>query len=189
MAVIPHLTDHRPPTVRTVRPLLRRVIARPTAPDVRDCTVLLGQLTLDITQRVRRLIAGHDPALVQPLPRRQPLVELDGGLEEIDHVLVLDVLGPVAGEIEGGEARRVLAELVAPEVRVRCALVDPVRVHPVEQVVAAERLEERPDVRALIGRDKRAVREPGGRVGGRDGIVLPLQVAILCVRPIAEVWP
>ena len=56
----------------------------------------------------------------------QVLEEGDGRLEKVNHLLVLPVRGAVALDIEAGEARGVLAELVAPEVLVRLALGDPV---------------------------------------------------------------
>lgn len=61
-------------------------------------------------------------------PGGQAAVVHDGRLEEVDDVLVLDVLGPVAWQVEGGVAGCVFAELVAPEVGVGRALVDPVPV-------------------------------------------------------------
>jgi len=48
----------------------------------------------------------------EPLVGVQAAVVEDGGLEEVDHVFVLDVLWAIAGDIEGREACGVLGELV-----------------------------------------------------------------------------
>lgn len=53
-------------------------------------------------------------------------VKSDGRLEEINNVLVLDVLGPVARNVKGRVAGCVLGELVAPKVRVGLGLGHPV---------------------------------------------------------------
>lgn len=84
--------------------------------------------------------------------------------------------GAVAGQVEGGEAGRVLGELVRPEVPVGLVLRDPVavgvslylkgkgrassaRVHVFEQVVAAEWYDEAADVGVVVWRDEGACTE------------------------------
>ena len=42
--------------------------------------------------------------LKQPVEGRELLVVADGGLEKVDNILVLDILGAVAGQIERAEA-------------------------------------------------------------------------------------
>ena len=74
--------------------------------------------------------------------RGQILEEGDRSLEKVNDLLVLAVRGAVALDVEGGETRGVLAELVAPEVLVRLALGDPVpsawRVAGVNMVLGPE---------------------------------------------------
>ena len=66
---------------------------------------------------------------------------------------------------------------------------DPVVVHVFQEVVAAEWLEEGADVGARVGGHGGAVFEAVGGVGGGDGVVLPSQITVLCVRAIAEIGP
>ena len=61
--------------------------------------------------------------------RRELLVRADGGLEEVDDLLVLFVTLAVALHVERRRARRVLGELVRPKIGVGATLVDPVLVH------------------------------------------------------------
>ena len=56
-----------------------------------------------------------DALACQPAPGGQRLEIGDDGLEEVDEVLVLAVQGAVAFDVKGGEAGRVLGELVRPE--------------------------------------------------------------------------
>lgn len=189
MAVVPNLAYHRPSAVGAVLPGLGRVVPRTTASDVGRGAVLLGQLALDLSQRVLGAVARRDLGRRQPVVRGETSVVLDGGLEKVHHLLVLLVLGPVAGDVKGRVASRVLGKLVAPEIRVRGALVDPVRVHPGDQVVLAERREERVDAGALVRGHHGAVGQAVGRVGRRRRVVLPAQVAVLGVAAVAEVGP
>ena len=189
MVIIPNLTDDGPSRVVLTLTSLGGIVPGARAANVRLRAGLLGQGFLNVCERIRGLIARHDFGLVQPLPGRVALVVLDRGLEEIDNVLVLDVVRAIAGDVEGGVASRVLAELVGPEVSVGRALVDPVRVHPVDQVVAAEGLQERVDRGAVVVGDHGAVGEAVGRIRRGDRVVLALQVAVLSVRAVAEVGP
>ena len=66
---------------------------------------------------------------------------------------------------------------------------DPVVVHVFQEVVAAEWLEEGADVGARVGGHGGAVLEAVGGVGRRDGVVLAVQVAVLRVGAVAEIWP
>jgi hypothetical protein len=51
---------------------------------------------------------------------------VDCRLEKVHHLLVLDVLWPVALPVEGAETGGMLRELVAPEVGIGLILGDPV---------------------------------------------------------------
>ena len=57
------------------------------------------------------------------------LERADDGVEEVNHILVLLVVGAVASDVERGRASGVLGELVRPESLVGLALADPVLVH------------------------------------------------------------
>ena len=118
MHIIPNFAELRPSSIRTIltHTLLCRIISRPTAPNIRHGTRFLGQLALDVRQSVRRTIAGCNIDLLQPAKCGESLVIFDCSLEELDHFLVLDVIGSVAGNVECRVAGRVLGELVGPEV-------------------------------------------------------------------------
>ena len=115
MLVVPHLAQHRVPVI--TRPLTRSrgIEARPRAPDERNAAVLLGQRVFKVRVRVGGAVGGDDVFRFQPLVGREALVVFDRGGEEVDDFLVLAVQRAVAGDVEGAEARGVLAELVAPE--------------------------------------------------------------------------
>lgn len=106
----------------------------------------------------------------------------------------------VAGHVKGRRARRMLGELMRPEVRVRRALVDPVLAHcvvrlarpwierdgggrtVVEHVKPAELEDPLVNGRSIPCRHGRAV---GQNLGRRCGVVLPAQVAVGLVAAIA----
>ena len=156
MHIIPHLTDHRTSTVGTIlaHALLRSIVPRARTAHIWRSTRLLGQLALNTPQRVHGTITRRDIRLHQPTPRAEPLVVFDRCLEEFNHFLVLDVVGSVARDIKCRIAGGVFAELVAPEIRVWRALVNPVGVHPVEQVVSAEGFDECADIGPRVGWNK-----------------------------------
>ena len=206
MIVIPNLRDRRVAPVRAV-PAAGAVVPRARAANVGNGAEPGLQRALHLAQGVGRRVARRDAGLLEPVPGGQGLVIRDGGVEEVDDVLVLAVLRAVAGHVEGGVAGGVLGELVRPEVDVGPALVDPVGVHPREQVEPAEIPDEVVYRRARVRRHavQRAV-GAGGGVGGGDGIVLAagkmvslglwielwrylLQVAVLCERAVAVVRP
>lgn len=68
--------------------------------------------------------------LRQPLPGRELLEVLNRSLEERRYFLVLDILRPVARNIESAEASGMLREFVSPQYVVRSCLADPMGVHP-----------------------------------------------------------
>lgn len=174
MVIVPNLTDNG--SARVILPLtgLSGIVPRTRATNIRLRARLFRQRLLNIRERVSSPIARHDLSFIQPLPGGIALVVFNGGLKEIHHILVFDVLRAVAGDVEGREAGRVLAEFMGPEVGVGGALVDPVRVHPVNQVVAPEGLEERVDRGAIVHGHGGAVREGIGRVRRGDWVVLSL---------------
>ena len=188
MHVIPDLADNRSSTVSAVLldALVRGIISRSAATQVRHSPRLLGQLALDVCQGVGGGVARGDIGFLQPTPGWESLVVLDRSLEELDDFLVLDVVGPVAREVERREAGRVLGEFVGPEVRVWRTLIDPVCVHPLEKVEGSESFDECAYTRAFVGWYGGAIGKAGGGVGRGHGIVLATQVAIRFVRPIAQ---
>ena len=127
-----------------------------------------------------------------------------GGLEKVDDILVLLVLRAVAGHIEGGCAGRVLGELVAPEVRVWPALIDPILVHlrrrtlgascsckqkvrtVIQELEATKLHDKRLDGRPFVRWNDRAVVKFGRR-GTR--VKLAGEVAVLLVAAVAIIWP
>ncbi len=189
MAIIPHLAHHRATSVGTVLPCLGRVVPGPGAPYVGCGAVLLRQLALNVRQGILSAVTGRDLRLAQPRPGRKALVVLDRGLEEVDDLLVLTILRSIARDIKGREAGRMLGELVGPEVGVGRTLVDPIRIHPAEEVVLAEWGEEGVDTWALIGWYGGAVGKTSRGVGAGSWVVLAGQVAVLGVAAIAEVRP
>lgn len=157
MVVIPNLAHDSPASIITALPHICGVVAWARASNVGFGSRLLGQGLLDIRQRICRLVARYDLGFIQPFPGRITLVPLDGRFEELNHVLVFDILRPVARDVEGREAGRVLAELVGPEVGVGCPLVDPVRVHPIDQVISSEGFQEGLDCRSFVCRHHRSI--------------------------------
>lgn len=80
-------------------------------------------------------------------------------------------------------------EFVSPEVRVRSALIDPVRVHPVEQVVLLECLDKCRYGRTLVRWNCRAIWQSVSRIGRWRRIVLTIEIAVLSVAAVAEIGP
>jgi len=77
---------------------------------------------------------------------------------------------------------------VRPKVRIWPALVDPERVHVVEQVVAAKRNNaERVDGRSCPWWDDSAIGQAVLCLGRGGVVVLPVQIAVLRVAAIAEI--
>lgn len=94
---------------------------------------------------------------------------------------MLPILRAKARHLKGRVASSVLAELVGPEVDVGSSLVDPVGVHVVEQVVAAEVGDELADGCAVVGDYWSVWAGVVGRLGW-VGVVLAVGVAVLGVR-------
>lgn len=102
---------------------------------------------------------------------------------------MLDILRAVAGDIERGIASGMFTEFVSPKVGVGCALVDPIGIHPVDEVVATEALQEAVHGWPIICWYDGAVGLAIRRVWRRNWIILPAQIAVLSITPVAKVWP
>lgn len=189
VVVVPDLGQDRVPVVQAAPAGLGGVVARAGAPDVGDLAEAAGERGLQVRERVVARVGGADAGGAEPAPGGQGVVVGQGGLEEVDDLLVLDVLRAVALDVEGRVARGVLAELVAPEPGVVLVLRHPVLVHVRQQVELAERLEERADAGPRVGRHRRAVRLARRGVGRRDRVVLAREVAVLRVGAVAVVRP
>jgi len=112
MEIIPHLAHLRAAIVQ--RPLAggRLVVPRPRAADERRGAVLFTQSFFDVRDGVGGGVGGGDSVGGEPFKGVQAAVVEDDGVEEVDDFFVLDVLGTVAGEVEGGEAGGVFGEFV-----------------------------------------------------------------------------
>lgn len=102
---------------------------------------------------------------------------------------MLYILGSIAGDIERAEAGGMLGEFMRPELGVGLVLRDPVLVGPGEEVFAAEFLDPDVDGLAFPRGDGGAGGGACGGVGGGVGVVLSVEVAVLRIGAVAEVWP
>jgi len=189
MVIIPHLIQHRKPAISRVLPCGRSVEPRSCAAQEWDSTMLLGQHIPNIRITVRCRVVRYNVCVGEPVKCWQLPVVLYRRLEEIHYFLVLAVGWAVAGHIESGETGRVLAELMGMEARVILLPGYPVRVHVLEEVVAAKGFEEAVDGRACVGWHNGPVGQAVGRVRGWDRIVLSRQVAVLRVASVAKIRP
>ena len=189
MVVVPQLIQVGGAVIK--RPLAGRglVVARARTAHIRHRAVGLRQGSLDVGEGVRGRVAGHDALVREPDVRGQALVVPNRRLVELDHVLMLDVLGAVARHVESRVARAVLGELVGPELLVGPALVDPIPVHVGEEVGLAEGGDEGVDAGAGVGGNGGVVAWVVGHVGGGRGVELAGRVAVLRVAAVAEVGP
>lgn len=189
VVIVPHFGHDGLAVVE--RPFARSGLVVPgsAAADVRKSAKLALQRLLEVFQRVRSFVGRLDTTVCEPIVGRQTDEVLDGRLEEVHDLLVLPVLRAVAFGVEGGIAGSVLRELVAPEPGVVLVLSNPVLVHPSEEIVLSERLEESTDIWARVRWDGGAVGFAVGRVGGRDGVILAGEIAVLGVGAVAEVGP
>lgn len=81
------------------------------------------------------------------------------------------------------------AELVAPEASIVLQPCYPVRIHPRKQIKAAKGLQKGANIWSRVRCNKCAVWQSIGSVRGWYGIILSIQVAVLGITTIAEVWP
>ena len=165
------------------------VVRKAGAANVRDGAVLLLQSTLDVSKGVGGAVGGLDAGVREPGEGGQVVPVLDDGLEELEEVVVLVVLGAETLGLEGAVAGGVLGELVAPELPVGLVLGDPVLVHEGQEVQLAVPGEPLVDGLALVWRDGGAARLAVGGVGARRRVILAAQVAVLGVRAVAEIGP
>ena len=112
MEIIPHLAHLRAAIIQ--RPFAggRLVVPRPGAADERRGAVLCAQSFFDVRDGVGRGVGGGDAVSGEPLEGVEAAVVENYRVEEVDDFGVLDVLGAVAGEVEGGEAGCVFGEFV-----------------------------------------------------------------------------
>lgn len=96
MIVIPGFRDDGPS--RIVRPIagIRLIVPWSTAANVWNGAGRLSQRALNVRQRDLGGVARCDICPCEPLPCRVSLVVHDGGLEEVDYILVLRVIWTVA---------------------------------------------------------------------------------------------
>ena len=153
MEVVPNLGDLGSAIIGRVGASSSLIEARAAAADVGQSTIRAGKSSLELTNRVGGRVARLDTSLRQPAPGRKTAIVLYGSLEEFDHLLMLNIFGTVAGHVECREASRMLAEFMPPERRVIGSLVDPILVHPCEEVVFLEGFEEGANVGTLVRRD------------------------------------
>ena len=112
MEVIPHLAHLRAAVIQ--RPFTggSLVVPRSRASDERRGAVLGAESGLDVRDGVGCGVGGGDAVSGEPLEGVEAAVVEDYRVEEVDDFFVLDVLGAVAGEVEGGEAGGVLGEFM-----------------------------------------------------------------------------
>lgn len=131
MAEVPHLGEDSPTCVVAPSAGGRCVVSRSAAADVWDRSACSGEITLDVGERDLSSVTGHNAGLCQPLPGRVALVEENDGVKVVDHIFVATVLRPVAWNLEGTEASRVLGKFMRPQDLIRLVLVDPILGHVV----------------------------------------------------------
>lgn len=129
VVVVPHLVELSAAIVERSLAGLGLVVLGATAADEGDGAVSMGQSSLDVGEGVGGGVGRADVGGRQPAPGREDLVVGDDGLEELEEVVVLVGLWPVALLVKGREAGGVLGELVGPELPVGGVLVDPVLFH------------------------------------------------------------
>jgi hypothetical protein len=79
-------------------------------------------------------VGGADVFSREPAVGRQVLVVHDSCLEEVDNLLMLTILWPIARDIERGEAGGVFRKFMAPEIAVLATLGDPVSTGKIRQI-------------------------------------------------------
>jgi hypothetical protein len=110
--VVPHLRHLCAAVVQRSLARCGLVVSCARAANVRRSAVLGAQSFLKVGEGVGCAVGGDDVGIREPLVGVQAAVVEDDGLEEVDYLFVLSVLGAIAGDIEGGEACSVLGELV-----------------------------------------------------------------------------
>lgn len=102
------------------------IVSGTGAANVWCCAIALGKSSLHIAEGVGGGVGGTDTGGREPAVGWQAAVVEDGGLEEVDEIIVLrGDIGAIAGRIEGAEAGCVLGEFVGPEFPVGLTLGDP----------------------------------------------------------------
>jgi hypothetical protein len=182
MEVVPSLGDLSSTIVQRAFTGGSLIVARSTAADVGQSTVSFGKSILELAERIGGSVARRDASCVQPAKGRQAAVVEDGSFEELNDFLVLDVLRAIARHIEGREASSVLAELVFVKLMVWCSLIDPIFVHPCQEVIFAKCLNEGLNAGTFVSRNDGTIGQRVGGVRRRLSIVLSREIAVLGVR-------
>lgn len=141
VVVVPDLVELSAAVVERSLAGLGLVVLGAAAADEGDGAVSKGQGILDVGEGVGGGVGRADVGGGEPAPGGEDLVVGDDGLEELEEVVVLVGLWPVALLVKGREAGGVLGELVGPELPVGGILVDPVLFHVGEEVHLSVRLE------------------------------------------------
>ena len=148
--VVPHLGHDSVTIVGRTSTSCSGVVSWSGASNVWDGTVTLGECGLHGAQRVCGGVAWFDTSRVQEAKGRKTAIIHDGSLEELYNLLVLNILWTVARNVESRVAGCVLGEFVSPEVVVWTTLVDPIRVHIVEQIKLAKWVQEGSNIWTLV---------------------------------------
>lgn len=194
VVVIPDLAELGTAVVERALAGLGLVVARTGAANVGLLTAEAGgQGVVDVGESVLGLVGGDNGGVREPLVGGQGAVVGDDGLEVVEQIILLLVVGTllktwldnmdalnqvstrktyVALGLEGREAGGVLGVLVSPEVPVGLAAADPVLVHVGKQIQLASGLKPVLDGLALVGRDGGTIRLGVGSVGRGNGVVL-----------------
>lgn len=96
MVVVPGFGDNSPSIIVRSLTSIRLVVPGSTAANVWKGAGRLSQRVLDIGQSVLGRVARYDTCRCKPVPCRVRQIVLDGGLEEVYHVLMLCVIWTIA---------------------------------------------------------------------------------------------
>lgn len=108
MLIVPHLAQNGVASVSRVLTSFGGVEPGSRATQERDTAVLVMEDVYEVRVRVSGRVGGCDSFCREPIEGWKVLVVLDGCLEEIDDILVLAVLGPIARKVKGGKASGML---------------------------------------------------------------------------------
>jgi len=147
-------------------------------------TAGLLQGALDIAQLVSRRVGRSDPGVGKPFEGGVLLVSFCHGIEEVDNILVLLVVGVTFG-VKGGEASSVLGEFMSPEARIGRSLRDPILLHVGQKVAPTKVGHESVDGWTGILGNRLSI--DGSRTWFR--IVYTTKVAVRVETTVAIVWP
>lgn len=130
MMIIPHLTQDRISIIHCPIPCSRSIVSRARAPNIRQSSESAVECGLDVGEGECGRVRGAYGCDGEPAVGRKVLVVGYSCFEEVNNFGMVLVHGPVAGDVEGGIAGSVFAELMAPKIAVGRALGYPVSVCP-----------------------------------------------------------